>query len=114
MIKKIFVSYTLKDKNINKKVLVDFQCYLKAQGFDCYVDLLDNDYNEEGFQEKLVGILKKCDVFLVLDSLEYLNSKWAKKELEEAEKLGLQILKINSFEIKNIQANRKNCLELLG
>lgn len=110
--KKIFVSYTLRDQNINKKILVDFQGYLKAQGFDCYVDLLDNDYNEKGFQEKLVGILRECDAFLVLDSSEYLHSEWTKKELAVAEKLGLQILKMNSAEIKNIQANNKNCLKL--
>ena len=99
---KIFISYTLKDKNISKDFLEKFQKYILNQGMECYVDLLDNDYNEEGFQEKLVGVLKECNLFLAIDTFNYLNSKWTKKELKVAESLNLRIIRIKIDLLKEI------------
>ena len=99
--------------SISKEFLANFQRYVKAQGLCCYIDLLDNDYNEEGFQEKLVGILKNCDIFLVMDSPEYFDSKWAHKEFEVANELGLKILKVASTELKNMQESNTDLLELI-
>lgn len=102
---RVFVSYALRDRYITKELLGSFRECAKNQGIDCYVDLLDNDYNEEGFQKKLINILKNCDAFLIVDSLEYANSKWTKKEMEIAKDLQIKILKIDSSKLEKICLN---------
>lgn len=52
--KKIFFSYTLRDNNIDKAFLFDLKNWIVNQGYDCYIDLLENNYNEKGFQKQLV------------------------------------------------------------
>lgn len=111
--KKIFVSYTLKDKNISKIFLEEIQKYILKQGLDCYVDLLDNEYNEEGFQDKLVSVLKECDSFLVIDTFNYLNSKWTKMELKVAESLNLNIIRVKIDVLKDMVEKNLNIKQFL-
>ena len=112
--KKIFISYTLKDKNISKNFLEEFQRYILKQGMDCYVDLLDNEYNEDGFQEKLVSVLKEWDLFLVIDTLNYLNSKWTKMELKVAESLNLRIISIKIDSLKELVKKEVDFSQILN
>ena len=109
---KIFFSYTLRDENINKEFLLKLQNLVKSQGYDCYIDLLDNSYNEKGFQKKLVQMLKKSDIFCRIDSKEYLCSKWAKEELEKANLFGIKIVIVESSELINIVENKLNVAKI--
>ena len=113
MKKKIFFSYTLRDKNIDKGFLIALRDWIIAQGYDCYIDILDNSYNERGFQKQLVSILRTCDIFFRIDSSEYLNSKWAKKELEEAEINEIQIVTMVSEHLKRMMINNENIAKYL-
>lgn len=111
--KKIFFSYTLRDNNIDKSFLCGLRNWIINQGYDCYIDLLDNNYNEKGFQKQLVNTLKTCDVFFRIDCAEYLNSKWARKELDEAEINGIQIVIMSSDELKKIMSENKSIEQYL-
>ena len=99
--KKIFFSYTFRDKIINKDLFVLLRHWVEKQGYYCYIDYLDNDYNKDGFQAKLVEELKDSDLFFILDSEEYHSSEWAEKELEEAKANRLKILTMLSTEMKS-------------
>lgn len=113
MKKKIFFSYALRDKNINMSFLIELRNWVLHQGYDCYIDFLDNDYNENGFQKQLIRMLKTCDVFFRIDSEEYLASKWAKKELEEAEANNIQIVSLSSEQLQKAMLNNGSIAEYL-
>ena len=110
---KIFFSYTLRDKNIDRAFLSSLRNWIINQGYDCYIDLLDNNYNNKGFQKQLVSILKTCDIFFRIDSPEYLNSKWTKKELKEAETNELQIVTMASDHLKIMMLNNESIEQYL-
>ncbi len=97
---KIFFSYTLHDGSINKEFLFELQEWIHKQKFDCYIDILQNEYNEAGFQQKLIEELAKCDVFCQIDSDKYMSSKWATSELNQAKKLGKRIITIKADDLK--------------
>ena len=98
--KKIFFSYTFRDKTINKDFFLLLRYWVENQGYSCYIDYLDNDYNKDGFQEKLVEELQDSNLFFVLDSEEYHSSEWARKELEEAKANKLTIVTMLSRKLK--------------
>ena len=99
--KKIFFSYTFRDKIINREFFLLLRQWVEEQGYACYIDYLDNDYNKDGFQEKLVQELQDSNLFFILDSEEYHSSEWAKKELEEAKANCLKTVTVFSAELKN-------------
>ena len=111
--KKIFISYTLRDDNIDKKFLCILRDWIVNQKYECYIDLLDNNYNEKGFQDRLIEILKTCDIFIRIDSIEYMNSKWTRMEIEEAKINGLKIVKISSEQLKKMVIENENLGEYL-
>ena len=113
MMKKIFFSYTLRDGNIDKNFLFSLKNWIIAQGYICYIDLFDNNYNEKEFQKKLVNILKTCDIFFRIDSVGYLNSIWTKKELEEAEANNIQIVTMPSDKLKKMISNNESITKYL-
>ena len=90
--KKIFFSYTFRDKIINKEFFLLLRNWVEEQGYSCYIDYLDNDYNKDGFQSKLVEELQDSNYFFILDSEEYHSSEWAQKELEEAKAKNVNLL----------------------
>ncbi len=98
--KKIFFSYTFRDKIINKKFFLLLRNWVEEQGYSCYIDYLDNDYNKDGFQSKLVEELQDSNYFFILDSEEYHSSEWAQKELEEAKAKKLNVVTVPSAELK--------------
>ena len=67
MKKKIFFSYAWRDENINESFLVALRKWITNQGYDCYIDLLDNNYDETAFQKQLMSVLKTCDIFFRID-----------------------------------------------
>ena len=73
----------------------------------------DNNYNNKGFQKQLVSILKTCDIFFRIDSPEYLNSKWTKKELKEAETNELQIVTMAADHLKIMMLNNESIEQYL-
>ena len=105
MKKKIFFSYAWRDENINESFLVALRQWITNQGYDCYIDLLDNNYDETAFQKQLMSVLKTCDIFFRIDSMEYLNSKWTQKEFEEAEANKIQIVIMSSQQLKKMMLN---------
>ncbi len=98
--KRIFFSYAFRDKTINNEFFLLLRQWVEKQGYSCYIDFLDNDYNKEGFQEKLVEELQDSNLFFILDSDEYNSSEWAKKELEEAKINSLKTVKMLSNDLK--------------
>ena len=98
--KKIFFSYTFRDKTINKDFFLLLRNWVEKQGYSCYIDYLDNDYNKEGFQAKLVEELQDSNLFFILDSAEYRLSEWTQKELEEANANNLKTVTMLSAELK--------------
>lgn len=98
--KRIFFSYTFRDKTINKDFFLLLRHWVEKQGYSCYIDYLDNDYNKDGFQAKLEEELKNSNLFFILDSEEYHSSEWAQKELEEAHKNGLKTVTMLSSDLK--------------
>ncbi len=99
--KKVFFSYTLKDKEINKDFLYQIKEWLNKQNIDSFIDLIDNVYEVELFQVKLIEELKKCDTLFIVHTSKYNESKWANIEIEEAEKRNLTILKVDYSVLQN-------------
>ncbi len=103
--KKVFFSYTLKDKEINKDFLYQIKEWLNKQNIDSFIDLIDNVYDVELFQVKLIEELKKCDTLFIVHTSKYNESKWANIEIEEAEKRNLTILKVDYSVLQNAISN---------
>ncbi|MBO5971056.1 MAG: toll/interleukin-1 receptor domain-containing protein [Clostridia bacterium] len=112
--KKIFFSYTFRDKTINKDFFLLLRRWSEEQGCSCYIDYLDNDYDKDGFQAKLVKELQDSNLFFVLDSEEYHFSEWARKELEEAKANKLEIVTILSAELESYIQNGGTLDQLLN
>ncbi len=62
--------------------------------------MIDNIYNTELFQSKLIDELKKCDIMFIIDTTRYSESKWTNIEIEEAKKRNILILKAHYSEIQ--------------
>lgn len=52
-------------------------------------------------------------MFFRIDSPEYLNSKWAKKELEQAEANEIQIVIMSSEQLKKLMLNNDPIIKYL-
>jgi hypothetical protein len=113
MKKKIFFSYAWRDENINESFLVALRQWITNQGYDCYIDILDNNYDETAFQKQLMSVLKTCDIFFRIDSKEYLNSKWTQKEFEEAEANKIQIVIMSSEKLRKVIENNDSVAKYL-
>lgn len=103
--KKIFFSYTLKDDEINKNFLHKIKEWLNKQNVDSYIDLIDNIYDADLFQTKLIDELKRCDILFIIDTKKYNESQWADIEIEEAKKRNLLVLKAHYSVIQNAIKN---------
>lgn len=102
---KIFFSYTLHDGSINKRFLINLKKWVSSQKMSCYIDVLENGYNEEGFQEKLIEEMKKCNIFCKIDSKDYMKSKWTQGELKQANNFGLDMFSTNIVDLKHAVNN---------
>lgn len=100
--KKIFFSYTLRDHNINLSFLQMLRSWVEKENLDTYIDILDNEYNSNDFQKKLLTELRTSDIFFIINTPQYKNSTWTNIELKEATALGLIIVDIDKKELENI------------
>ena len=66
---------------------------LSCRGFDVFLDTHDIRPGTD-FQEMLWHRLVDCDVMIVLDTKDYLDSKWTPQEIGRAQALGVQILRV--------------------
>ncbi len=91
--RKIFVSYTNKDKNINMNFLYRVQQVLKASG-DSYIDLFDNKSLSPQFE--ILQKINECDILLVIKPSENIESKWVSMEIKLAEILKKKVIYVES------------------
>ena len=78
--RKIFISYK---RSESSNVAIQLYEALERNNFDVFLDTHSIDKGEE-FQEELWHRMTDCDVVLMLNTKEFLESKWCKYELEKA------------------------------
>lgn len=95
--KKIFISYTTIDKEINIDLLLKVEKKLKKFG-NIYIDLLHNDNHIEP-QKKVVDKLIESELLIVINSENISNSKWVNIELEIAKEKNIKTIYANIDDI---------------
>lgn len=111
----IFVSYTTRDKIIDRQLLEDASEVLSKHG-TFYIDLL---HNESLDKQAYVGhMLSQSNVVVLIESFSIRESSWVQWELREAERLGIPVLYVpaNSDQkeiIKNLRFKLDSELEKL-
>lgn len=88
--RRVFVSYRRID---SREAAVQLHDELSGRGFDVFLDTHDIRPGAD-FQEMLWHRLVDCDVMIVLDTQNYLDSKWTPQEVGRAQALGVQILRV--------------------
>lgn len=78
--RKIFISYKRSDSS---NVAIQLYELLERNNFDVFLDTHSIDKGEE-FQEELWHRMTDCDVILMLNTKNFLNSEWCNKELQKA------------------------------
>lgn len=103
MFKKVFICYTMRDAIISEEYLIKLNNILKKY---CkpYIDFLHNDsINKQG---KVERELINSNFLILLETENFLNSKWVIHEIRMAKTYKIPILKIrdiyNSYNIKRI------------
>ena len=91
--KKIFVSYTYRDKNVNREFLRKVQIFLKKYSIP-YIDIFYNKSLTP--QYNILQRLSESDILLVINSGERAESKWVNTEIQLASILNKKILYITS------------------
>lgn len=88
---KIFLSYTLRDVQLNSNILKELKIKLEQiSNIHVYIDVLDNK-NTLDHQGEVYIQLDAADVFWKINSAQYGSSAWAVKELRIAQKCGMPI-----------------------
>ena len=93
----IFVSYTTRDKVIDRQLLEDASEILSAYG-SFYIDLLHNDSQDK--QAYVCHMLSQSDVLVLIESCSIKESSWVLWELCEAERIGIPVLYIPAMSSK--------------
>jgi len=88
--RRVFISYRRAD---SREAAVQLHDELSGRGFDVFLDTHDIRPGAD-FQEMLWHRLVDCDVMIVLDTKNYLDSKWTPQEIGRAQALGVQILRV--------------------
>lgn len=85
--RKIFISYK---RSESSNVAIQLYETLEQNNFDVFLDTHSIDKGEE-FQEELWHRMTDCDVILMLNTKEFLESEWCNQELEKAhlKKIGI-------------------------
>ncbi|MFS4429307.1 TIR domain-containing protein [Chryseobacterium sp. S90] len=97
--RKIFISYTTIDKEINIDLLLEIEKKIQKFG-DIYIDLLHNDNNLEP-QKNVINKLTESQLLIVINSENIKNSKWVKIEVEIAKEKNIKTIYINVEDILN-------------
>ncbi|MCG8734799.1 TIR domain-containing protein [Tenacibaculum finnmarkense] len=102
---KIFISYTTRDKNITKELLI--RIYNKLSEFESvYIDLIHND--SENKQKRVFDELESADQIILIETKSVYDSNWVKVELERARHLKKEIIKIPFNELSNFLKTKIN------
>ncbi|MGS0695388.1 hypothetical protein [Shewanella sp. 0m-4] len=101
----IFVSYTTRDKIINRQLLEDASEVLSTYG-NFYIDLLHNDSLDK--QAHVRHMLSQSNLLVLIESCSIKESSWVQWELREAERIGIPVLYVPAMSnqkeiIKNIR-----------
>ncbi|HDL7358813.1 TPA: TIR domain-containing protein [Yersinia enterocolitica] len=104
----IFVSYTTKDDNIDKKLLERISEAVSLYGH-CYIDLLHN--TEKDKQQHVEFMLSQSNLLILIASSSIFTSKWVQWELDEAKRYCIPIIIVEAkSDISNILKNLKSIL----
>ncbi|MEC4028943.1 TIR domain-containing protein [Myroides odoratimimus] len=87
--KNIFVSYTTRNENVDKKTLEKIYKIFSKYG-DVYIDLLHNDDLLHP-QEKVIKKLEIADVLIVLNTKDIDKSEWVKFEIKKSKSRNIEI-----------------------
>jgi hypothetical protein len=107
---KIFISYTIRDKQVTENMLKAFAQSLTAFG-KVYIDLLDNDSEEK--QARLLSELHNSDLFLLIESREVYSSPWVQLEIKQAKLKGIKIHSIPFAQFKDFCDSKLSIENLL-
>lgn len=104
----IFVSYTTRDKNVDKKLLERVSEVVSLYGH-CYIDLLHN--SEKDKQRHVEFMLSKSNLLILIASNSIFTSKWVQWELDEAKRCRIPIIMVEAkSDMSNILRNLKSIL----
>lgn len=78
--RKLFISYKRAESS---NIAIQLYELLERNNFDVFIDTHSIDKGEE-FQEELWHRMTDCDLILMLNTKEFLNSEWCKQELDKA------------------------------
>ncbi|WP_431295810.1 TIR domain-containing protein [Rahnella sp. PAMC 25559] len=105
----IFVSYTTRDDNVDKKLLELVSEVVSLYGH-CYIDLLHN--TEKDKQRHVEFMLSQSNLLILIASSSVFTSKWVQWELEEAKRCRIPIIMVEAkSDMSNILKNLKSILE---
>lgn len=88
--RKLFISYR---RNDSRKVAIQLYSFFQERNFDVFLDTHSIARGVE-FQKNLFHKMMDCDVVLLLDTKDFLESPWCKEELEKAITNRIGILRI--------------------
>jgi hypothetical protein len=113
---RIFVSYTTRDTEINRNLLLWISEILKSHGVP-FIDVIHNDSSNR--QSRVKKELDSADIVLLLKSKSIEKSKWVSWEINRAKSQDIPIIQvpINSFvnrEYLNKMIDYKFRLEIHG
>lgn len=78
--RKLFISYRRAESS---NIAIQLYEFLEMHNFDVFLDTHSVDKGEE-FQEELWHRMTDCDLILMLNTKEFLDSNWCKQELDKA------------------------------
>lgn len=102
---KVFVSYTLRDKDLTIEKLQALKRQLPLN-CDSFVDIIDNDSEDK--QARVERELQKCDRLVQINSPRLQESPWALHEFFEALTRKIPINRIDIKSIKNSKTMAKH------
>lgn len=103
----IFVSYTTRDDNIDKKLLECVAEVVSLYG-NCYIDILHNSGKDK--QRHVEFMLSQSNLLILIASSSIFTSKWVQWELDEAKRCCIPIIVV---EAKSDMSNTLNNLKSL-
>lgn len=107
---KYFISYTTRDKEITKELLLKFAKQLNLIG-EVYTDLINN--NSQNKQERVMNELDDSNVLILIDTFSIHKSQWVQIELARAKAKKLPVLKISIDEVVSISKGDKEVKQIL-
>lgn len=89
--KKVFLSYTLRDGFLDKSLLKSI-CDLLSPTYNVFADIIHNDSVDK--QKRVIEELHSSQYVVVLDTPLISESPWVNIEIDEANKMGIPILRV--------------------